>query len=203
LDSHYFQWGILLKAREAQKDKIQTAKEFFDWLDKTKATIVVPTPIVTELLMGATVEERTKILTELDSRFYVKEFDIQAAKIAADIWNKKKADKVIEELRKSGESMRTKIKIDLQILAIALAANVTTLYTEDGNLEKLADGLPILCRKMPLQAQITFLDALVSTSVSEPPSGQSLSASPATSEPPEPSLPSAPQGDQGQPPQDS
>ena len=109
----------------------------------------------------------------------MKEFDLQAAKIAADVWNQKKASGVIDEIAASGASMRTKIKIDLQILAVAMAANATVLYTEDGNFTKLADGF-IPVRKMPLQAQTTFLASLDSPNVSEPPSSQSTTVPPET-----------------------
>lgn len=71
LDTHYFRWGLLLKATPGQEDRITQATEFFRWLDETDATIIVPTPIVTELLMGADVTERHKILTELESKFRI------------------------------------------------------------------------------------------------------------------------------------
>lgn len=57
LDSHYFQWGILGRARPSQQERKAQALEFFKILDETDATVIVPTPIITELLMGATPEE--------------------------------------------------------------------------------------------------------------------------------------------------
>ncbi|HRH95587.1 MAG TPA: hypothetical protein PLB55_06605 [Prosthecobacter sp.] len=144
LDSHYFLWGILERAEPDQLHMIPKAKAFFRKLDETKAIIVVPTPLITELLMKSDPSEREKIMTTLKQRCYVKEFGVLAAKIAADIWNAKTNTGLIEELKKSGVSMRTKIKVDTQILAVAMVANAVTLYTEDEKLQRLADGYLIV-----------------------------------------------------------
>ena len=144
LDSHYFLWGILERAQPDQLDMIPKAKAFFRKLDEIKSIIVVPTPLIMELLMKSDPSEREKIMSTLRQRFYIKEFGVMAAKMAADIWNAKTNTGLIEELKKSGVSMRTKIKVDTQILAIALVANAVTLYTEDEKLRKLADGYLIV-----------------------------------------------------------
>lgn len=159
LDSHYFQWGVLAKSLESQKDKIGQASEFFKLLDETDATIIVPTPIITELLMGATAAEAVKIIGVIDANFRVAEFDVITAKIAADIWNTKKGQAEIEAFLKTGDSLRTKMKIDTMILATAITSNASILYTEDEGLAKLASGY-IPTRKMPLASQTNFLDAL-------------------------------------------
>ena len=158
LDSHYFTWGILKKSKAGQEDLIPQTVEFFGWLDETKATVVVPTPIITELLMGADADERYQILSVLDSQFRVVEFDTLSAKYAADIWNTKKNTGVIggivkAELQKTGMSLRSKIKIDTLIIASAMAAKVNVIYTEDGDFMKLAEGF-LVTRKMPLSSQL-------------------------------------------------
>ena len=144
LDTHYFTWALLERATLGQEDMIPKAKALLKRLDDTKAIVVVPTPIITELLMEADVRERDKILAVMNERFHVVEFNTLAAKLAADVWNTKKRAGVIDAIKKSGESMRTKIKIDTLILGSALAENVGVLYTQDGNLAKLADGLMVV-----------------------------------------------------------
>ena len=202
LDTPYFSWGLLLKATPGREDRIQQATEFFSLLDSMDSTIVVPTPIVTELLMGADPTERHKILTELENKFRVAEFDLLSAKFAADIWNTKKASGAIDEITKSGASLRTKIKIDTQILAIAMATNVTVLYTEDENLSKLADGF-MVTRKMPVQLQGDLFSQPTSPIVSAPPSVQSGNAQQSKVSPPSLSLPSIPPTAPTPPPPDS
>ncbi len=164
LDTQYFIWGVLQQSRPSQVEQIAPAVEFFRWLDENNSTIIVPTPLVTELLMGAEPDERAKILSVLEGEFSVREFDMLSAKNAADIWNLKKRAGVIEELVKQGKSkgdlsVRSKIKIDTQILAIAMAAGATVLYTNDEELKTLADGF-IPARKIPMQAQANFLAKL-------------------------------------------
>lgn len=157
LDTHYFTWALLETATLGQEDKIPKSKRFFQHLDETESTIVVPTPVITELLMEAELEERARILSVVTERFHVVEFDVLAAKNAADVWNTKKRSGVIQRLREEGTSMRTKIKVDVQFLGIAMASNCSILYTEDKNLRTLADGL-IITRQMPeIADQMTLI----------------------------------------------
>lgn len=159
LDTQYFIWGVLQQSRPSQVDQIAPAVEFFRWLDENNSTIIVPTPLVTELLMRAEPDERGKILSVLEGNFSIREFDMLSAKYAADIWNQKKRAGVIDEIKKGEISLRTKIKIDTQLLAIAMAAEATVFYTDDEKLVKLAEGF-IPARKIPMQAQANFLAKL-------------------------------------------
>lgn len=162
LDTQYFIWGVLQQSRPSQVDQIAPAVEFFRWLDENNSTIIVPTPLVTELLMRAEPDERGKILSVLEGNFSIREFDMLSAKYAADIWNQKKRAGVIDEIKKGEISLRTKIKIDTQLLAIAMAAEATVFYTDDEKLVKLAEGF-IPARKIPMQAQANFLAKLDAT----------------------------------------
>lgn len=167
LDSQYFSWAIRQRPTAGQEGMVDKAKAFFRLLDDVKATILVPTPVVTELLLGADVSERTEILRQLEERFYVREFDKISAVHAADVWNKKRKDGVIDQLRKNAVTilppegngwMRSKIKVDIMILGTAIASNVSAFYTEDAGLASLADGF-VPVRAMPEIATQPLLPA--------------------------------------------
>jgi len=148
LDSHYFKWAILERSRIGQEDMIPKAKQLLKDLDDSDATIIVPTPIITELLMEADLDQRELLLNTIAERFHIVELDVLAAKLAADVWNTKKRAGVIDQIIASGESMRTKIKVDTLILGVAMAAKVNSLYTEDKKFRTLAEG-SITTRQMP------------------------------------------------------
>jgi len=99
--------------------------------------------------MQSSPAEHQKIFDLLGEQFFVGDFDINAAKLAAEIWNTKKRDAVLQDLLKNGgTSFRTKLKVDLQILAIAMSNHASTLYTNDGNFRKLAESY-IVVNDMP------------------------------------------------------
>ncbi len=183
LDCQLFSWGVLGRASKGQEDKIPRAQFLIKHLDETRAAIVIPTPVVTELLMGADPSERANILHVLEERFYVREFDQMAAIHSADVWNKKRKDGVEARIRQHaievipGEGngwMRSTLKVDIMILGCAIAANVSAFYTNDNNLKKWADGfLPV--RGLPeIPEQSPML--LNFPNVLQPPSAQSPDA---------------------------
>lgn len=104
-------------------------------LDREKARIVVPTPVLAEVFvkrperMGGFLRTRQR-----SSRFLIGEFGAAAAAVAADLmqrhWPSPKA--------RSIEWSRHRLKFDLQILAIARVANATCIYTNDKELAELA-----------------------------------------------------------------
>ena len=137
----------------------------------------MPTPIITEILMEAEPHERDKVLAILHERFHIKEVDTLAAKHAADVWNFKKRSGVIAELQASGASMRTKLKVDVLILGVAMAENVPVLYSHDKGFRTLCEGY-ITARDIPdIPQQMTFSNLTSSPTASPPPSEQSPSAS--------------------------
>lgn len=144
----YFVWGLMKRPSLGQKDRIEPAESFLENLNQKNATIVLPTPMMQELLMTAEASERAALYVELGEKFFIAEFDAQCAKLAAEIWNTKKRAGVIDALKKSGDSMRTKIKVDIQILATAIQNHATTFYTNDDKLAKLAEGY-IVVADMP------------------------------------------------------
>ncbi|MES2660208.1 MAG: hypothetical protein V4689_16410 [Verrucomicrobiota bacterium] len=204
----YFIWGILKRPTLGQEDRIFPAEKFFKFLDDTDASILVPSPLLTELLMQSSPAEHQTIFDLLGERFFVGDYDTNAAKLAADIWNTKKRDAAIQDLIKTGgTSYRTKLKVDLQILAIAMSNHASMLYTNDGKFKKLAESYIVVNDMPEVSEQMDLMGWRPS-----PPSSPSASPPPSLQFPtvarkrviePVHDLPSAPQADQEQPPPDS
>jgi len=117
---------------------IPIAQEFIKELDKDKKTIILPAPIVTEMLAPVDNEQRrNEIITDFNLSFRIAAFDARAAAISGKIWNERRNDWK-EYYSEGSETLRNRFKYDLLIPGCALASKVECLYTGDGKLFKLA-----------------------------------------------------------------
>src|SRR4051812_15732611 len=111
---------------------IEKAKERIDYLVKTlekeKTKIIVPTPVLSEILVRAGAEASDKIVDHLQrfAVFRIEPFDTRAA-IEAAAMTRELLD---GRQRKRGTSNATwtKIKFDRQIVAIAKVCGATVIY---------------------------------------------------------------------------
>lgn len=116
-------------------------------LQKAGERVVVPTPVLTELLVRA--EQAASVyLDELQksSKFKVAPFGVRAAvEVAAVI------SSAIKRKNKKDGSAETwaKVNFDRQIAAIGKIEGAHTIYTDDGNLQKFAElmGLKFIALK--------------------------------------------------------
>lgn len=121
--------------------KIDRPKERIEYLvqqlDKAKTKIIVPTPALSEALVRAGVAATQQIVEHLQrySVFAIEPFDTRAAIEVAAMTRDALAGG-----KKRGKSDATwaKVKYDRQIVAIAKVHGATTIYSDDGDIEKLA-----------------------------------------------------------------
>jgi len=62
LDSQILVWGIKQQATAGQEDMIPRAKAFLKWLDDNDKKVIIPAPIITEILMPVPIEDYDKLL---------------------------------------------------------------------------------------------------------------------------------------------
>ncbi len=130
-----------MRATDAKGNVITHAKERVDGLvaqlaaDKNK--IVIPTPVLAELLVRSDPDDRAGLTARFSksAHFRVEAFDERAAIELADI-EKKAIDR--GDKRDGVEGPWTKVRFDRQIVAIAVVAGADTIYTDDENLAKHA-----------------------------------------------------------------
>ena len=105
-------------------------------------TIALPMPVISEFVAGDDNEARSLSLLKPNSKFKALDFDAKAALAAAKIYKDYRAS-----LPKSNQSQRPnqKIKVDIQILGIAIANSASIIVTHDKGIKKIVDclGLPI------------------------------------------------------------
>jgi len=147
VDSMVCVWGVKEQASEDQKHKIELAKGLFSALKAENAIIILPSPVLTEILSPIPPSERQQLITEMTKRFRIAPFDTVAAIKAAELWhNRKNWQDVFKS--KGQDGMRNRFKYDIEIAAIAITRNVDYLYTEDEELITIC-GDEVSCGKIP------------------------------------------------------
>lgn len=116
-------------------------------LGKQNQKIIVPTPALSEVLVGAG-DAAPGYLDELgkSSRFSIKPFGVRAAVEAAAAHR----EAIGKGHKAEGTgSTWTKVKFDRQIVAIAKVENADIIYSDDGDIERYAkrDGIKVIKSK--------------------------------------------------------
>lgn len=106
------------------------ALALMDAIDARKGTIVIPTPVLTEFLLGIPEDTQRHYIDELNGSrlFEIVPFGQRAAIECARLLNP-------AELKQLNElTTKAKLRFDRQIIAIALASGASELWTHDGEL---------------------------------------------------------------------
>lgn len=87
IDSQIFIWGVKKIAIESQKHLIPIASNFIDYLTENNLKILLPNPLITEILSPVPPNEHKAILDLLDKRFIIAPFDMLATVKCAELMN--------------------------------------------------------------------------------------------------------------------
>jgi hypothetical protein len=108
-------------------------------LDDERMDVIVPTPVLTELLIGATADVgRTLDILKGLGRVRIEGFGERAAIECALL------------LRRTGRGQgpKAKVKFDHQIVAIAKVAGADTVYSDDAGVKRLCEIEGLACRSI-------------------------------------------------------
>ena len=148
IDSNIFIWGLKGVASPGQEDSIQKAKNFISWLDSKEYGILLPTPMMAEILSPVPFEERGKILSLIDKRFIVAPFDVPASTKCAELLHNTYTNDELIQYRINNAIPKQKMKYDCMITAICIVRKVACIYTTDPDITKFANG-QILVKDLP------------------------------------------------------
>lgn len=87
IDSQIFIWGIKSQSHATQTHLIPKAKNFIAWLTENDYRLLLPSPMLAELLSPVPVREQPKIMGLIDKRFQIAPFDSIAASKCAELIN--------------------------------------------------------------------------------------------------------------------
>ncbi|MEG0030745.1 type II toxin-antitoxin system VapC family toxin [Acinetobacter sp.] len=121
------------------KDKDQAEyKNLVAFLNQGKNfTMALPMPAISEFIAGDDNEARSLSLLKPNSKFKNLDFDAKAALSAAKVYREYRN---LPQNRKSQEP-RQKVKVDIQIIGIALANNATAIISHDQGLKTVVHEL--------------------------------------------------------------
>lgn len=149
-DTQILVWGVQGHSHPTQKGMIARATTYIEDLAKKNARIIIPTPVAWEYVCWFPVEEQDEQWAVLSRRFRLAPFDLRAAQIAAQIERLRLSAvggtkaKTRQSEAQIGDLTRQKIKVDVQILAIAIAAGAESIITHDAeHFSPLAANHPI------------------------------------------------------------
>jgi predicted nucleic acid-binding protein len=124
----------------SSKQPIERSRERIEYLieklNAAKQKIVIPTPVLTELL--AVSSKPQELLEEINSSrwFFIYPFDHKAAVECAELI--RAAIKSAE--KKNSSSTWAKAKFDYQIIAIAIVVGADAIYTDDEDIHRRLTG---------------------------------------------------------------
>lgn len=150
LDSMAFVWGIKKKASPGQEHMIEITERFLDWLDENNSIVLVPTPIITEIVAPITDNQDVEnLMSTLYKRYRIAALDDISARIAGEIWASKNG--FLEYCKRNGEvGLRNKYKYDILLLGMAKSNKVDMIYSHDGGLRDLAKANGLRAKDIPI-----------------------------------------------------
>lgn len=148
IDSQIFIWGIKEESTALQVANIPYAKAFIDSLN-SEDKILLPVPMLAEVLTPVPVNEHEKILSLIDKRFYVAPFDKLAATKCAELIHLTLTKEELIQYRQEHKITKNKLKFDCMLVAVAITRGVDIIYSEDPDIIKFANGF-IQVEKMPI-----------------------------------------------------
>ena len=103
-------------------------------------SIALPMPVVAEFIAGDQNDERTFDLVKPNSKFKKLDFDTKSALVAARVYKEYRA-----LLKNNTPSQRPnqKVKIDIQIIGIALANGAKFIATRDKEIKRIIENLEL------------------------------------------------------------
>lgn len=160
IDSQIFIWGIKGFATAGQEHKVEQAKAFVEWLSESDYRILLPTPMMAELLSAVPKEEQAKIKQYFDKNFVVAPFDSLASEKCGELINLSLTED--KRMKAAGEQLcpRNEIKFDCMLVSIAITKRCSKVYSDDKHLKKFACG-QIEVLNMPIIAKQATLDLKV------------------------------------------
>lgn len=108
-------------------DDNQTYRIFLQSLERSEISLGLPTPVVAEFLVKDDNYERATFLSKVNSFTQTFDFDMKSALLSAKIFR----DLLDIGYIKENNSERQVIKVDIQIISIAVANRVSKLYTAE------------------------------------------------------------------------
>jgi len=118
-----------------------------DRLQKAKARIILPTPVLSEVLVRVEARVAQQLVERISTHavFRIEPFDVRAA-IEVAIMTRNTIDGGRHPKRRDSQATWAKLKYDRQVVAIAKVAQAKTIYSDDSDIRSIAkrEGIEVI-----------------------------------------------------------
>jgi predicted nucleic acid-binding protein len=145
-------WGLRRGPSRQVSELERRARILLRQLEEEKAAIILPTVVVSELLVPIAPDKHGEFIAELRRRFICPPFDLQAASLAADLWQRHR------QLPRPEQAKRSTLKADTLIVATAKVAGAQVFYSHEAKARRLARLAGLDGRDLPTHHENLFID---------------------------------------------
>jgi predicted nucleic acid-binding protein len=144
VDTNILIWGVRKQPDPSRPDMVDRCSKLIADLQARSITIAVPSVVLAEYLMGHSSEDQKREYNIIGQSFFVPPFDVPAAAICAELYDKETFDAI----RAEGVP-RQCLKTDYKVIATAIAARCDRIYTDNvAQFRRIANGR-ILVTEVP------------------------------------------------------
>lgn len=140
LDANVVIDGLLSPKPNLPESTVGKARQLISNLQKEGCRLYVPIPVVTEILVPLPIEDYDLELQTLNINFRLLPYDLNAAKICATLIAQHKQKPDVKYYATQNQVSRERVKVDYQIIAIAMAGGADIIYSEDSAFRKFCEG---------------------------------------------------------------
>jgi predicted nucleic acid-binding protein len=144
LDANILVWGLRKQNDPKRPDMVERCAALIAELHELRQTILVPSIVLAEYLIGHTSEQQDQELDIVGRNFFVGAFDTRAAKIAAELYDAR----MFKQIVKDDNVPRQCLKADYKIIATAIRHGASVIYVDDQHFAKIANN-KITVRPVP------------------------------------------------------
>lgn len=137
LDTNAVIWGVQGVAAPGQEALVSRTRKYLTAVAADGEAIAIPAPVLQEFLAWFPPEEHARWITEIQRRFFVPGLDAGAAAVAALLGGDQSR---LKDISTRFQVDRQVVRIDIQVIAIAIQHSCRVLVSHDPHLIDLAQS---------------------------------------------------------------
>ena len=161
-DTTPFIWGMQSSSDDEAtlNENFRKMRLFLERLASENQRIMIPTVVLAEYLVKVPVEDHAAEVNRIQAIYRVFPFDVKAASISADIGGSLTYQSTVNQFAETQhvtrEEARQLVKVDVMIVATAIANNAERIISEDPHIRSIAGTRIPVDPIPPVDVQLNF-----------------------------------------------
>lgn len=163
LDTQVIRWGVMKEESKTPQGTllISRAIHLIELLEQQKASVILPSIVVGELLVTVPERDHPAVLDRLNEDWLIVDYDLRAAQLFAKIRKDQVINQIMDEIRQGNPyATRRQLSADIMIVATAIAHGAEKIYSHDKDFLKLAAPHIDAIDFMSIPVQTSFLESI-------------------------------------------